>query len=131
MRHRVSGRLFHRTANQRKALLRGLLSSLFLHQKIETTTAKAKEVKKLAERLVTMGIKGDLHSKRVALSHLPNRAAIAKLFGEIAPRFKERNGGYLRIVKTRSRVNDGAEMAVLEFIDYQPQKEEKKAASSE
>lgn len=131
MRHRVSGRLFHRTANQRKALLRGLLSSLFLHQKIETTTAKAKEVKKLAERLVTMGIKGDLHSKRVALSHLPNRAAIAKLFGEIAPRFKGRNGGYLRIVKTRSRVNDGAEMAVLEFIDYQPQKEEKKAASSE
>jgi len=132
MRHRVSGRLFHRTANQRKALLRGLLSSLFLHQKIETTTAKAKEVKKLAERLVTMGIKGDLHSKRVALSHLPNRAAIAKLFGEIAPRFKGRNGGYLRIVKTRARVNDGAEMAVLEFVDYQvPQKEEKKAVASE
>lgn len=129
MRHKVSGRLFHRTANQRKALLRGLLSSLFLHQKIETTTAKAKEVKKLAERLVTMGIRGDLHSKRTALSHLPNRAAIAKLFGEIAPRFKGRNGGYLRIVKTRSRVNDGAEMAVLEFVDYQvPQKEEKKAS---
>lgn len=119
MRHRVSGRHFGRTANQRKALLRGLIISLLEHQRIETTLAKAKEVKKLAERIVTLGIKGDLHSKRVALSHIPNRKAIAKLFGEIAPRFSGRNGGYLRLIRTRNRVNDGAPMAVLEFVDYE------------
>jgi large subunit ribosomal protein L17 len=119
MRHRVSGKLFGRTANQRKALLRGLIASLFEHQRIETTLAKAKEVKKLAERVITLGIKGDLHSKRVALSHVPNRSSISKLFNEIAPRFSGRNGGYLRVVQTRNRVNDGAPMAVLEFVDYE------------
>jgi len=119
MRHRVSGKLFGRTANQRKALLRGLMASLFEHQRIETTLAKAKEVKKLAERIITLGIKGDLHSKRVALSHVPNRSSIAKLFNDIAPRFSGRNGGYLRLVQTRNRVNDGAPMAVLEFTDYE------------
>lgn len=119
MRHKVSGRLFGRTANQRKALLRGLIASLFEYQRIETTLAKAKEVKKLAERVVTLGVKGDLHSKRVALSQVPNRNAIAKLFNEIAPRFSGRNGGYLRLVQTRNRVNDAAPMAVLEFVDYE------------
>jgi len=119
MRHRVSGKLFGRTANQRKALLRGLMASLFEHQRIETTLAKAKEVKKLAERIITLGIKGDLHSKRVALSHVPNRSSIAKLFNEIAPRCSGRNGGYLRLIQTRNRVNDGAPMAVLEFVDYE------------
>lgn len=119
MRHRVSGKLFGRTANQRKALLRGLMASLFEHQRIETTLAKAKEVKKLAERIVTLGIKGDLHSKRVALSRVPNRSSITKLFNDIAPRFSGRNGGYLRLVQTRNRVNDAAPMAVLEFVDYE------------
>ncbi len=119
MRHRVSGKLFGRTANQRKALLRGLMASLFEHQRIETTLAKAKEVKRLAERVITLGLKGDLHSRRIALSHVPSRRAVAKLFNEIAPRFSGRNGGYLRLVQTRNRVNDGAPMAVLEFIDYE------------
>lgn len=119
MRHRVSGRHFGRTANQRKALLRGLIASLIEHQRIETTLAKAKEAKKLAERIVTLGIRGDLHSKRIALSHIPNRKVIAKLFGEIAPRFTGRNGGYLRLIRTRNRVNDAAPMAVLEFVDYE------------
>jgi large subunit ribosomal protein L17 len=132
MRHRVSGRLFGRTANQRKALLRGLLISLFEHQRIETTLAKAKETKKLAERVVSMGIKGDLHSKRVALSQVPSRNAISKLFNEIAPRFSGRNGGYLRLVQTRNRINDGAPMAVLEFVDYEEvrQKQEAKKEKS-
>ena len=119
MRHKVSGKLFGRTANQRKALLKGLIASLLEYQRIETTLAKAKEVKKIAERIITLGIKGDLHSKRVALSHVPNRTAISKLFNEIAPRFAGRNGGYLRLIKTRNRVNDAAPMAVLEFIDYE------------
>ena len=72
-----------------------------------------------------MGIKGDLHSKRLVLSYVPNRAVVAKLFSEIAPRFSGRNGGYLRLVQTRNRVNDGAPMAVLEFIDYESIKKPK------
>lgn len=119
MRHKVAGRNFSRTANQRKALIRGLVASLLQHQRIETTVAKAKAIRDLAEKLVTFGKKGDLHSKRIALSYVPNRMAIAKLFSEIAPRFADRNGGYLRIVQTRQRVNDGAPMAIIEFIDYE------------
>lgn len=127
MRHRIKGRLFGRTANHRKALLRGLVISLIEHQRIETTVAKAKETRKVAEKIITMGIKGDLHSKRQALSAIPSRAAVAKLFSEIGPRLAGRNGGYLRIVKTRERVNDRAPMAVLEFIDYEDMKAEAEA----
>lgn len=119
MRHRVDGRLFGRTANQRKALLKGLVNSLIKYERIETTVAKAKEAKRIAEKMVTLGRRGDLHSKRLAFSYLSNRASLAKLFSEIGPRFSGRNGGYLRIVQTRSRVNDSAPMAVLEFIDYE------------
>lgn len=118
MRHKIDGRHFGRTANQRKALLRGVISSLFEHQRIETSVAKAKAVKGIAEKLVTFGKRGDLHSKRMVLSYIPNRAVVAKLFSEIAPRFMNRNGGYLRILKTRQRVNDRAPMAIIEFIDY-------------
>jgi large subunit ribosomal protein L17 len=119
MRHKVAGRLFSRTANQRKALLRGLVSSLFEHQRIETTVAKAKAIKGIAEKLVTFGKRGDLHAKRMVMSYIPNRTIMSKLFSEIAPRFADRNGGYLRIVQTRQRVNDRADMAIIEFIDYE------------
>jgi len=129
MRHRVDGRLFGRTANQRKALLRGLVASLFEHERIETTVAKAKETKRIAEKIITLGIKGDLHAKRLAFSYLPNRTVISKLFGEIAPRLSARNGGYLRIVQTRNRVNDSSPMAVLEFVDYEDLRKSKKEKS--
>lgn len=119
MRHRVAGRKFNRTANQRKALLRGLISSLFEHQRIETTLAKAKAIKNIAERLVTFGKRGDLHSKRLVMSYIPNRAVMSKLFNDIAPRFVDRNGGYLRIIQTRQRVKDRAPMAIVEFVDYE------------
>ena len=125
MRHRVDGRLFGRTANQRKALLRGLVNSLFEHERIETTVAKAKEVKRIAERVITFGIKGDLHSKRLAFSYLSNRTTMSKLFSEIAPRLSGRNGGYLRIIQTRNRVNDSAPLSVLEFVDYEAVKKSK------
>ncbi len=125
MRHRVDGRLFGRSANQRKALLRGLVASLFEHERIETTVAKAKEAKRIAERIITLGIRGDLHAKRLALSYLPNRVVISKLFNEIAPRLSGRNGGYLRIVRTRNRVKDSSPMAVLEFVDYEKVKKPK------
>ncbi len=133
MRHRISGRSFHRNTNQRKALLRGQVQSLFEHLKIETTVAKAKETRKIAERLITLGKKGDLHSRRIALSRIPNNNIITKLFNEIAPKIK-RTSGYLRVVKTRFRVGDNADMAILEFVDYDllaGKTEEKKKANKE
>ncbi len=129
MRHRVDGRLFGRTTNQRKALLRGLVASLFEHQRIETTLAKAKEARRIAEKMITLGIRGDLHSKRLAFSYLPSRSVIAKLFSEIAPRFSGRTGGYLRIVRTRHRVNDASPMAVLELVDYEDLRKSKEEKS--
>lgn len=132
MRHKVDGRLFGRPANQRKALLRGLVTALLDHQRIETTVPKAKETKRIAERMITFGIKGDLHSKRQVLSYVTDRSVASKLFNEIAPRFVGRNGGYLRIVQTRTRLKDSAPMAILEFVDYvkvaqeKASKEEKK-----
>lgn len=132
MRHKVDGRLFGRPSNQRKALLRGIVTALFENQRIETTVAKAKEAKRIAERMITFGIKGDLHSKRQVLSYVTDREVASKLFSEIAPRFTGRNGGYLRIVQTRSRLKDSAPMAVLEFIDYESVKKAKgKAAKAE
>jgi large subunit ribosomal protein L17 len=135
MRHKVDGRLFGRPANQRKALLRTLVTSLFDNQRIETTLAKAKETKRIAERLVTFGIKGDVHSKRQVLSYVTDRGAASRLFNDIAPRFTGRNGGYLRLVQTRNRLKDSAPMAVLEFIDYesvkQPKGKIKKEAKAE
>jgi large subunit ribosomal protein L17 len=133
MRHKVAGRGFGRNAHQRKALLRGLVSSLIEHLKIETTAAKAKEAKRLAERIITLGKRGDLHSRRLALSHIPNSKIIAKLFTDIAPRIT-RSSGYLRLVKTRLRAGDSADMAILEFTDYnllKPEKTEKKAEKKE
>ncbi len=131
MRHKVDGRLFGRPANQRKALLKGIVTALFENQRIETTVAKAKEARRIAERMITFGIKGDLHSKRQVFSYISDRAVASKLFSEIAPRFSGRNGGYLRIVQTRNRLKDSAPMAVLEFIDYEAIKQVKGKAKKE
>jgi large subunit ribosomal protein L17 len=136
MRHRLSGRGFGRNANHRKALLRNLVTSLFEHLKIETTVAKAKEARRLAERVITLGKKGDLHSRRLAVSRIPNKNIITKLFTEIAPKI-ERNSGYLRVVKSRFRAGDNSDMAILEFVDYdvlkgeKEEKKEKKKAKEE
>lgn len=118
MNHKIAGRKFGRTANQRKSLLKGLVSSLFEYQKIETTLSKAKSIISIAEKLITFGKRGDLHSKRMVMSYISNRVVTSKLFSDIAPRFSNRNGGYLRITKTRQRVKDAVQMAVIEFIDY-------------
>jgi len=123
MRHRVAGRAFGRTANHRKALFRGLVTSLFDHLKIETTAAKAKAVKGMAEKMITLGKKGDLSSRRLALSRIPNKKIVTKLFTEIAPKI-ERSSGYLRVVKSRFRAGDNSDMAILEFVDYEMLKEE-------
>jgi large subunit ribosomal protein L17 len=131
MRHRVAGRRFGRNTNQRKALLRGLVTSLFEHLKIETTVAKAKETRKAAERIITLGRRGDLHSRRLALSRLPNKRMVSKLFGDIAPKLNDRKSGYLRIIKTRVRPGDNSSLAVLEFVDYEMLKEKKEEKSKE
>jgi large subunit ribosomal protein L17 len=133
MRHKVAGRGFGRNAHQRKALLRCLVTSLIEHLKIETTAAKAKEAKRMAERIITLGRRGDLHSRRIALSRIPNNKIISKLFTEIAPKIT-RTSGYLRLVKTRLRAGDSADMAILEFADYdllKPEKKEKKEKKEE
>ena len=117
MRHRVAGRGFGRNANHRKALLRNLVTSLFDHLKIETTVAKAKEARKIAERVITLSKKGDLHSRRLAMSRIPNKNVITKLFTQIAPKI-ERSSGYLRVIKSMFRPGDNSDMAILEFVDY-------------
>ncbi len=120
-----------RTSSQRKALLRDLVSDLIINERIKTTTTRAKEVAKLANKLVTLGKRGDLHARRQADQILRNELAtveeteeaiivesvVQKLFNEIAPRFETRNGGYTRVLKTEPRRGDGAPMAILEFVE--------------
>jgi large subunit ribosomal protein L17 len=118
MRHRVAGRGLARNTKQRKALLRGLVISLITHLRIETTVAKAKEARKVAEGIITLAKKGDIHSRRLALSRVPDSRSINKLFNELAPKIS-RSSGYLRVLKSRNRAGDNAEMAVLEFVDYE------------
>ncbi len=114
--HRVAGRKLSRYKDQRKALLRGLTADLIRHERITTTLAKAKETRVMTEKLITHGKKGSLHNRRTALSHLPNKAVVAKIFDELGPRYAERPGGYTRIVKLGPRQGDGAYMAVIELV---------------
>ncbi len=114
--HRVAGRKLSRYKDQRKALLRGLTSDLIQHERITTTLAKAKETRVMAEKLITHGKKGSLHNRRVALSQVPNKKAVAKVFDELGPRYAERPGGYTRIIKLGPRQGDGASMAVIELV---------------
>ena len=117
MRHNVHGRKLGRTSAHRTAMFRNQLASLIEHERIRTTLAKAKELRPLAERMVTQGKKDTLHARRLVGRLVPDRGKITKLFGEIAPRFAERQGGYTRIIKLGPRRGDGAEMAQLEFVE--------------
>ena len=103
MRHRKAGRKFSRSGAHRRAMFRNILTSLVIEERITTTDAKAKEVKRLADKLITIAKKGDLHSRRRAISKLGSKDAVAKLFDNLAPRFKSRMGGYTRILKTGTR----------------------------
>ena len=116
MRHRKDGRQLGRNTSHRKALFRSLLTALFDHERIETTSAKAKELKGLADRMVTLGKSGTLAARRRALTFVWKKDVVAKLFKDIAPRFEGRAGGYTRIIKTRRRVGDGAEMVAIELV---------------
>lgn len=114
--HRVAGRKLSRYKDQRKALLRGLTVDLIQHERITTTLAKAKETRVMAEKLITHGKKGTLHNRRIALSQVPNKKAVTKVFDELGPRYAERPGGYTRIIKLGPRQGDGASMAVIELV---------------
>ena len=121
MRHQKTGRKLGRDSAHRKALYANLVCSLIEHGRIQTTEAKAKEVRPIAEELITLGRRGDLAAHRHAVAFLRSKPAVHKLFAEVAPRFAERPGGYTRIVKIGPRQGDSAPMAYLELVDYAPQ----------
>lgn len=133
MRHSMSNRKLGRTTSHRLALFRNQLASLVSSERIVTTLPKAKELRPIAEKVITQGKRGTVHARRLAARWVADRDLLKKLFSEIAPRFATRAGGYLRIVKLGPRPGDGAEMAILEFVDYElkakeaPAPEEKKA----
>jgi len=117
MRHRKSGRQLNRNSAHRKAMYRNMASSLFHHELIKTTLPKAKELRLIVEKLITLGKRGDLHARRQAASQLKQDAYVAKLFDILGPRYKERQGGYVRILKAGFRYGDMAPMAIIEFVD--------------
>jgi len=118
MRHRSAHRKLGRKTEHRISLLRNLAASLISHGRIRTTEAKAKELRPFVEKLVTLGKRDSLHARRHALSILPRRDVVTKLFGDVSPRFSERPGGYTRILKLAHRQGDGASMAFIEFVDF-------------
>jgi large subunit ribosomal protein L17 len=129
MRHNVAGRKLGRVTEHRRALFRNQLKSLIAHERIITTLPKAKELKPIAERVVTLGRRNDsVHARRLAARWLTDRDLIKRLFAEIGPRFSSRPGGYTRIVKLGPRRGDGAELAVLEFVDYKLPEAKSKAS---
>ena len=116
MRHRVAGKHLNRPTAQRQALYRGLVRDLLLHERIQTTEAKAKEVRGMVDRVITYGKKGTLHHRRLALAYLPDKDVVSKVFTDLAPRYAERPGGYTRVLKLGPRPGDGAPMALLELV---------------
>ena len=130
MRHRVSNRKLNRTSSHRKAMLRNMANSLLRHGVIKTTLPKAKELRKVAEPLITLSKKASVANRRVAFDRLRDREIVVKLFDELGPRYQNRNGGYLRILKCGFRVGDNAPMALVELVD-RPELDEAEAATAE
>src|SRR5687767_7956465 len=120
MRHARAGKKLGRDSAHRRALYANLAGALIEHGRIRTTEAKAKAVKPFAEQMITLGRRGDLAARRQAVSKLRSKAVVHRLFEEVAPRFKDRPGGYSRIVKLGPRQGDAAEMVYLELVDYEP-----------
>lgn len=117
MRHRIAHRKLNKTASHRKAMFANMSSSLIEHEQIVTTLPKAKELRPFVEKLVTLAKKGDLGSRRIAIARTRNKEMSKKLFEVLGPRYKERNGGYIRVLKAGYRHGDNAPMAVIEFVD--------------
>ena len=117
MRHGFRGRRFNRSVEHRQAMFANMAQALIKHEQITTTLPKAKDLRPVVEKLVTLGKRGDLHARRQAIAQIKDVAIVAKLFSTIADRYKERNGGYLRIMKAGFRFGDNAPLAVIEFVD--------------
>jgi large subunit ribosomal protein L17 len=117
MRHRKNGRRFDRPGDERRALLRGLVKDLIHHERLKTTEAKAKEIRPLAEKMITLGKDGTVHARRQALAFINDKDVVARLFDDVAPRFTTRPGGYTRIIKLGPRLGDGALMAQIELVE--------------
>ncbi|HEX7534725.1 MAG TPA: 50S ribosomal protein L17 [Syntrophales bacterium] len=127
MRHGKSGSKLGRTKSHREAMLRNMVTSFLKYEKITTTDAKAKELRKVAEKMITLGKKGDLHARRQALSYVRDREVVGKLFDELSLRYRDCDGGYTRIVKTGNRAGDNAPVSIIEFIqDIGPDQTKKK-----
>ena len=130
MKHRIGFNALSRKSSQRKALMRSMVTSLLRYERIETTKAKALEVRKMAEKLITRGKTDSVHNRRVAARYIYDESVVNKLFKEIGPLFAERNGGYTRILKTGNRLGDAAEMVILELVE-KTKKEEKAAKKAD
>ncbi|EFO29202.1 ribosomal protein L17 [Roseibium sp. TrichSKD4] len=121
MRHGKSGRKLNRTSSHRKAMFANMAASLIKHEQIVTTLPKAKEMKPIIDKLITLGKRGDLHARRQAISQVRDAAMVKKLFDTLGERYKERNGGYSRVLKAGFRYGDNAPMAVIELVDRDPE----------
>src|ERR687886_647829 len=117
MRHGFRGRRFNRSAEHRKAMFANMSAALIKHEQIVTTLPKAKDLRPIVEKLVTLGKRGDLHARRQAIAEMRDLAMVKKLFEVIGPRYKDRNGGYTRVLKAGYRYGDSAAVAVIEFVD--------------
>lgn len=124
MRHQKSGRKLGRTSSHRSAMFRNMVTSLFEHERIVTTKEKAKELRPIAEKMITLGKRGDLHARRQALSFIQSKDVVQKLFTEISEQFADRKGGYTRIIQTGVRKGDNASMAIIELVGYEEKIEE-------
>jgi large subunit ribosomal protein L17 len=121
MRHRLSGRKLNRTGSHRKAMFANMAGSLIKHEQIVTTLPKAKELRRVADRIITLGKRGTLHTRRQAVAFLGDEVLVRKLFGPLAERYKDRGGGYTRVLKAGFRYGDNAPMAVIELVDRDPE----------
>src|SRR5665213_2697479 len=131
MRHRNAGFKLGRNTSHRRALLRNLVTSIIIEDRVETTVTKAKAVRPHVEKMITLGKKGDVHSRRQALSFLMTDTAVTRLFDTVAPRYGDRQGGYLRIVRTGFQKGDGAEKAFIELLGAEKQLDEKRQKREE
>lgn len=131
MRHRKSGRKLGRTSAHRKAMLRNMVTSLFEHERIVTTVPKAKEARRVADKMITLAKRGDLHARRQAHAYIQSKDVVAKLFDEIQEQFVDRQGGYTRIIRTGVRQGDAAQMAILELVGFEEQIEAAEEAEVE
>ena len=121
MRHANRGRKLHRTSAHRQAMFENMATALLKHEQITTTLPKAKDLRPIVERLITLAKRGGLHARRQALSRIPEEMVVAKLFDELAERYKDRAGGYTRVLKAGFRYGDAAPMAVIELVDRDPE----------